>query len=93
MYVFLRGCMFSVFLGIYPRVELLGSVVINLGSLPPPQWLSSKEYTSSVGDTGDVGLILGWEDLLERGMATSSNILAWEIPWTEEPGGLQSMGS
>ena len=36
---------------------------------------------------------LGQEDPLEKGMATHSSILAWEIPWTEEPGGLQSMGS
>jgi len=36
---------------------------------------------------------LGWEDPLEEGMATHSNILAWRIPWTEEVGGLQSMGS
>ena len=36
---------------------------------------------------------LGWEDLLEEEMATHSSILAWRIPWTEEPGGLQSMGS
>ena len=36
---------------------------------------------------------LGWEDTLEKGMATHSSILAWTIPWTEEPGGLQSMGS
>ena len=36
---------------------------------------------------------LGQEDLLEKGMATHSRILAWRIPWTEEPGGLQSMGS
>ena len=36
---------------------------------------------------------LGWEDLLEREMATHSSILAWRIPWTEEPGRLQSMGS
>ena len=36
---------------------------------------------------------LGWEDLLEKDMATHSSILAWRIPWTEEPGGLQSMGS
>ena len=35
----------------------------------------------------------GWEDPLEEGMATHSTILAWRIPWTEEPGGLQSMGS
>ena len=36
---------------------------------------------------------LGWEDTLEKGMATHSSILAWRIPWTEEPGWLQSMGS
>ena len=36
---------------------------------------------------------LSWEDLLEKEMATHSNILAWRIAWTEEPGGLQSMGS
>ena len=36
---------------------------------------------------------LGWEDPLEKGMATLSNILAWRVPWTEEPGGLQSSGS
>ena len=43
-------------------------------------------------NAGDVGLILGLEDSLEKGMATHSSILAWEIPWTEEPGGLQSKG-
>ena len=36
---------------------------------------------------------LGWEDPLEEGTATHYCILAWRIPWTEEPGGLQSMGS
>ena len=36
---------------------------------------------------------LGWEDLLEKEMATRSSILAWKIPWAEEPGRLQSMGS
>ena len=36
---------------------------------------------------------LGWEDPLEEKMTTHSSILAWRIPWTEEPGGLQSMGS
>ena len=35
----------------------------------------------------------GWEDPLEEGIATHSSILAWRIPWTEEPGGLQSIGS
>ena len=36
---------------------------------------------------------LDWEDPLEKGMATHSSILAWRIPWIEEPGGLQSTGS
>ena len=36
---------------------------------------------------------LGWEDPLEKEMITHSSILAWEIPWTEKPGGLQFMGS
>ena len=36
---------------------------------------------------------LGWEDPLEKEMATHSSTLAWKIPWTEEPGRLQSMGS
>ena len=36
---------------------------------------------------------LGWEDALEKEMATYSSILAWRIPWTEKPGRLQSMGS
>ena len=35
---------------------------------------------------------LGWEDLLEKGVAIHSSILAWRIPWIEQPGGLQSMG-
>ena len=36
---------------------------------------------------------LDWEDPLEKEMATNSNIFAWRVPWTEEPGRLQSMGS
>ena len=36
---------------------------------------------------------LGWEDPLDEGMTTHSGILAWRIPWTEEPGGLHSIGS
>ena len=41
----------------------------------------------------DVGLIPGTDDSLKKEMATHSNILVWKIPWTEEPGGLQSVGS
>ena len=43
-------------------------------------------------NAGDAAPSLGWEDPLEKEMATDSSILAWEVPWTEEPGGLQSMG-
>ena len=46
----------------------------------------------SVCSAGDLGSIPGWEDPLEKGKATHSSILAWKIPWTEEPGRLQSMG-
>ena len=55
-----------------------------------PKWLSSKE---SACNAGDVGSIPGWGNPLEKEIATHSSSLAWEIPWTEEPGGLQSVGS
>ena len=56
-----------------------------------PGGSDSKEFACS---EGDLGLIpLGWEDALEKGKATNSRILAWRIPWTQEAGGLQSMGS
>ena len=45
------------------------------------------------GDAGGTGQCLGQDDPLAEEMATPSSILAWRIPWTEEPGGLQSMGS
>ena len=51
-----------------------------------------KNVPANAGDTRDIGLILGQDDPLEKGMATHSSILAWRIPCTEEPGGLQSMG-
>ena len=46
----------------------------------------------SACNAGDLGSIPGLEDPLEEGMAIHSSILAWKIPWTEEPGGLQPMG-
>ena len=52
-----------------------------------------KKRPVNAGDLKDVVLILGWEDPLEEGMATHSSILAWRIPWIEEPGGPQSTGS
>ena len=55
----------------------------------PPWRLSGKE---SACNAGDLGLILGSEIPLEKEVTTHSSILAWKIPWTEEPRGLQSMG-
>ena len=56
--------------------------------------LEVKNLPVNAGDVRDLGSgrSLGQEDLLEEGMATHSSILAWRIPWTEEPGGLQSTG-
>ena len=53
-------------------------------------WLSGKDPPANAGDTSPIP---GPEDPLEKEMATHSSIRAWEIPWTEDPGGLQSMGS
>ena len=55
-----------------------GSVIKNLPANPPIR---------------DAGLIPGWEDPPEEEMATHSSILAWRIPWTEEPGELQFIGA
>ena len=52
-----------------------------------------KNPPVNAGDKRDTGSIPGSEDPLEKGMATHSSILAWRIPWTEEPGGLHSIGS
>ena len=58
-----------------------------------PSGPAGQESTCNAGAIGNVGLIPGLEDPLEEGMAANFSILAWRIPWTEEPGGLQSMGS
>ena len=55
-----------------------GSVVKNLPAMQEPQEMRVRS--------------LGWKDPLEEGIATYSTILAWRIPWTKEPGGLQFMG-
>ena len=52
-----------------------------------------KNLPANAGDERETGPIPGSEDPLEKEMATHSSILAWKIPWTEEPGVLQSMGS
>ena len=56
-----------------------------------PSGSVEKNPPTNARATGDTGLALGWEDPLEEGRATHSSILAWKIPWTEEPGRLQSM--
>ena len=69
---------FGVNLSMFTLVEEVGEVLI---------WrLSSKKLQETQNQS------LGWEDPLEKEMATHSSILAWRIPWTEEPGRLQSMG-
>ena len=62
------------------------------------QWVTGKLVVvknppANAGEAGDTCLILGREDALEEEMATHSSMLAWRIPWTEEPGRLQSMES
>ena len=51
-----------------------------------------KNLPANAGDVRDASLIPELEDPLEKSMATHSSILAWRIPWREEPGGLQSVG-
>ena len=57
-----------------------------------PDGSNGKESACKAGDLRDTGLIPKSENLLEKGMATYSSILAWRIHWTEEPGWLQFMG-
>ena len=64
----------------------MGIAVVRYGL---PRWLSGKELPANAGDAGSIP---GWEDPLEEETATHSSVLAWEIPRTEEPGRLQSMG-
>ena len=54
------------------------------------QWVKNPPSTQEIQKT--LVPSLGWEDPLQEGMATHSIILAWRIPWTEGPGGLQSIG-
>ena len=51
-----------------------------------------SDCKKSTSNMGELGLIPGWEDPQEEGMATHASILAWKIPWTEESGGVQSRG-
>ena len=84
------------------------SQVTSHPALPPAEhFLHTKQYgrfnsienymvaqtVKNLPAMGDQVRSLGWEDLLEKGMATHSSILAWKIPWTKKLGELQSLGS
>ena len=75
-------CVFSVIQLVYILTHSVGF----------PGGSDSKEFTCNMGDLGSEGPWVG-KIPLEKGMATYSNILAWRIPWTEEPGGLLFTGS
>ena len=70
-------------------------LILDLPLLLVPGWTSLVAQTVKSPSTMQKTRVraLGWENPLEKGMATHSSILAWWIPWTEEPGELQSMGS
>ena len=70
------------FLAILSRVVVIASQVTTVVKNPP----------ANAADIRDVGSIPGLEDFLEKDMATHSSILVWRSPWTEETGGLWSMG-
>ena len=68
-------------MGPHPALNTLIVVLVVKKSLPRQETQETRVRS------------LGWEGPLEEGLATHSSVLAWRIPWTEEPGGLQSMGS
>ena len=67
----------------------LGSCICQMGF---PGGSAIKNLPTNAGDIRDVDFILGWKNPLEKKMSTHSSIHAWEISWTEETGGLLSMG-
>ena len=76
------------------RVHVSLSIMVSLGYMPSSGVVGS--YNAVVknppASSGDSGSILGQEDPMQKKMATQFSILAWEIPWTEDPGRPQSMG-
>ena len=74
--------------------DLWGELELDCIPLKRPRaFPDGSDGNDSGCNAGYPGVILGWKDPLEKGMDTDFNILAWRIPWTEEPGRLQSMGS
>ena len=92
-----RGCVPSLLFHLRPLPLFIFYSLCHLNSL---SWLknsfhmsSGSEVKASAHNVGDLGSIPGLEDPLEKEVATHSSILSWRIPWMEESGGLQSMGS
>ena len=76
---------------LYPNLKKASITKEPIWGFPGTPDGKKKKNLPTVWETWD--RFLGQKDLLEKGMATQSNILAWKIPWTEKPGKLQSMGS
>ena len=71
-----------------------GELLLPIGAEGLPRWLSGSRVYLPMQKMQEMPVLsLGQENALEEEMATHSSILAWRIPWTEEPGGQQSMGS
>ena len=88
----------SLSLSLFLRLSIYTSrslrIIVLSASLQGSQVAQQVKNTPAIQETQETWVrSLGWEDPLEEGMATHSRILAWRIPWTEEPTGLQSMGS
>ena len=71
----------------------IGIYVLNVSLLPHLSFSGGSDSKESDFSTGDLISYLGQDDPLEKGMVTHSSILAWRIPWTEEPARLQSTWS
>ena len=78
--------------GLQSRIQIQSPKSSWAAVLGLSRWFSGKRNRLPMQEMWRVQS-LGWEDPLEKEMATHSSILAWRIPWTEEPGRLQSMGS
>ena len=78
---------------IYALIYCIGVFLSDLLHYICQTSLVAQMVKAFANNAGDLGSILGWEDSLEKGTASHSSILAWKMPWTEEPGRPQSLGS
>ena len=82
--------MSCIILGTVGRLRYVAQWILQKGNDPESLVAQTVRNLPAMWETQVQSL--GWEDPLEKGMTTHSSITAWRIPWTEEPGGLQSMG-